>query len=188
MWSLRRWIEWREDDFTFLQSSAKGANSYQPGAPSQERMKQRLRAEGPDYSFAAPRVPVLNPNSELGTTPALGRRWTRPASNPLRSLPTMDLLENLSPSKFSARARKTTPGAGAVPFLFRSSEFGLNRAFSARITMTTHDNVSWGVASGWNKAVPLALNRCAEFHRSLNPFRLERSRGPESVPAKANAC
>ena len=61
-----------------------------------------------------------------GSTPALGRGWARPRGQ----LPAREAgghrWENSAPPKFSARARKTAPGAGAVPT--RLGNLGLVKA------------------------------------------------------------
>ncbi|MEO7297735.1 MAG: alpha/beta hydrolase family protein, partial [Verrucomicrobiota bacterium] len=56
-----------------------------------------------------------------GSTPALGRCWTRLASNGWAARDTIKPSENSTPPKFSARARKTTPGAGVLPLQLRNS-------------------------------------------------------------------
>jgi hypothetical protein len=64
------------------------------------------------------------PASEAREHARPGRCWARPAPSGLVAWLWTPKRNYSVRTKFSARARKTAPGAGALPFLFRSS--GLN--------------------------------------------------------------
>jgi len=72
------------------------------------------------------RALIFNPNSELGSTPAPGVAGHAPAAS-ISRVELKRTLEIFLCVRFSAGARKTTPGAGVLPFPMRRPRFGRGR-------------------------------------------------------------